>query len=488
MKVRLRAWLSLVLLGGCSSGGGGGPVVDEPWCGNQVVEEGEVCDARNDGDSTEICAFDCLSSCGNGTVEGPEVCDDGNTEDADGCSANCFSACGNGEVEEDETCDDGNDEPGDGCYQCSRPGDVRWFGVDPCDGKLSPGNEETFLLSCSSDPQRLYVRYALDGSRTEGPPPPLDPNEAYNTPRLLAEQPSGELYVVTQAVRNSTTANESRVRVYRLKGDGAVVWSRDLTIFPDGPNEWASALAVGEATVAVAGTTMPANSSQSVTYPYLALLAETGELLWKKTLTDLRYGDVGAVAVAQDGTVFAAGIWDLNLDTSLPSQAWFAAYDAEGAQLWARTTTLGLTGSVSDARLSGGELQVMLQAVGRDDLVPDPPRLTSTVEVFSLDATTGEATSTRLLAAQQTNGQKWGAVASTLRRGAFSSAESLDSYSYAKDAVVGYDGEGNEVFRSNNVLPHEAASVQGSLAVGDLLCLSFVSSESTPELSCYVTR
>src|ERR1041384_1372762 len=124
MKVRFRAWLSLVLLGGCSSGGGG---VSEPWCGNEVVDEGEVCDGWDDGASPGRCAYDCLSSCGNGTVEGPEVCDDGNTEDADGCSSNCSSACGNGEEEEDETCDDGNDEPGDGCYQCRRPGDERWF-------------------------------------------------------------------------------------------------------------------------------------------------------------------------------------------------------------------------------------------------------------------------------------------------------------------------------------------------------------------------
>jgi cysteine-rich repeat protein len=485
MKVGFSAWLSLVLLSGCSSDGG--QRVDT-WCGNERVEEGEVCDGPYDGVAKGGCAYDCLSFCGNGTVEGPEVCDDGDVEDGDGCASNCLSACGNGQVEEDETCDDGNDTPGDGCYQCTRTGDVRWRSFESCAGTLSRGNDETLLVSCRDDSKHLFLRYGLDGARTEGPPPPLDPNEASNLPVLLAEQPSGDIYVVSQPTRNLTTANKPRVRVYRLQGDGAVEWSRDLTAFPDGPQEWASALAVGEGVVAVAGGFYPPNSLEFVSSPYLALLRETGELMWKKALPELRYGAASAVEVAEDGTVFVAGAWDLDLDTRLTSQVWLAAFDAEGTELWANTTKLGLTGSIADLRLSGGELEVLLRSVVQDDLVPDPPRITSTVQITALDAATGKSTSTRVLATQETNGSSWQAVEGTLPLGGFSSTESLDSYSYAPDVVAGYDSAGNEVFRSFDDGPKfSPAWVQGSLALGDLLCLNVRERESRI-LYCYDAR
>jgi cysteine-rich repeat protein len=451
------------------------------------VDEGEVCDGPSDDVAPGGCAFDCRSYCGNGTIEGPEVCDDGNREDGDGCASNCSSACGNGEVEEDETCDDGNDTSGDGCYQCRRVGDELWQSFETCDGGLSRGNDNTLLVSCWNDPEHLFVRYGLDGSRSDGPPPPLDPNEASNPPYLLAEQPSGDLYVVTQPMRNLTTANEPRVRVYRLQSEGTVVWARDLTAFPNGPREMVGALAVGEGSLAVAGSSAPRDATQFESYPYLALLTETGELSWKKLLTDLRYGSASAVELAPDGTVFAAGIWDIDVDTLLPSQAWISAFDAEGMELWTRTTPLGRIGTAPDLRLSGGELQILLEAVAQDDLVPQPPRLTSTVEIIALDSATGELTARRVLATKQTNGEQWRDIARTLPRGGFSDSESLDSYSYDTDAASGYGASGEEVFRSLSAPTSSVFSVRGALALGDLLCLNIVEDDSKL-LSCYLTR
>ena len=93
------------------------PQCKSMYCGNGVVEPGEVCDDGNwaGGDG---CSNDCksLEVCGNGIIdwEAGEECD---PPDADaGCSDQCLASdCGNGDVEVGEVCDDGNWEGGDGC-------------------------------------------------------------------------------------------------------------------------------------------------------------------------------------------------------------------------------------------------------------------------------------------------------------------------------------------------------------------------------------
>lgn len=77
-------------------------------------------------------AGDCIDTCGpaycgNGIVDPGEVCDDGNILDGDGCSGSCRSdeSCGNGivDVSVGEACDDGNTTSGDGCRaSCTLPG------------------------------------------------------------------------------------------------------------------------------------------------------------------------------------------------------------------------------------------------------------------------------------------------------------------------------------------------------------------------------
>lgn len=151
-----------------SSSGQGGAGGSEPsqFCGDGLIQPGEVCDDANavsgDGctgtcDAVEgnfVCpvpGMPCVSTvvCGDGTVSGAETCDDGNLTPGDGCDAGCViedgwvcpdpgelceaDACGDGIVAGNEDCEDGNAPPasGDGCsdtcrlepgFKCDVPG------------------------------------------------------------------------------------------------------------------------------------------------------------------------------------------------------------------------------------------------------------------------------------------------------------------------------------------------------------------------------
>src|SRR5258708_38792245 len=91
------------------------------FCGNGIVEPGEVCDPPG-----PRCSPDCKSdlSCGNFVVDGEagEVCDDGNNIDCDGCSASCKSneTCGNKIVDscKGEQCDTGDPTTTGSCPNC----------------------------------------------------------------------------------------------------------------------------------------------------------------------------------------------------------------------------------------------------------------------------------------------------------------------------------------------------------------------------------
>jgi len=120
---------------------GGGPLpgsqIENPLCGNGIVDAPEECDDGNhiNGDG---CDNNCtVSRCGNGIVAGTEVCDDGNNINGDGCDSNCtIPGCGNGIVDAGEECDDGNQMSGDGCdNNCtvSRCGNGIIAGIEACD-------------------------------------------------------------------------------------------------------------------------------------------------------------------------------------------------------------------------------------------------------------------------------------------------------------------------------------------------------------------
>jgi cysteine-rich repeat protein len=95
--------------------------IEEAYCGNDVVDEGEECDMPPwlplDDETSDTCSATCtITTCGDGTVDMVEQCDDGDTENGDGCSESCeVEVCGNRTVDEGEQCDDGNTDDDDGC-------------------------------------------------------------------------------------------------------------------------------------------------------------------------------------------------------------------------------------------------------------------------------------------------------------------------------------------------------------------------------------
>ena len=84
-------------------------------CGDGSLALPPGCEAPN-GAPSGSCTADCKTVyCGNGVVNDGEVCDDGNTRSGDGCSGDCLSdeSCGNGYVDvaadPPEQCDMGSD-------------------------------------------------------------------------------------------------------------------------------------------------------------------------------------------------------------------------------------------------------------------------------------------------------------------------------------------------------------------------------------------
>ncbi|MDP7037787.1 MAG: DUF4215 domain-containing protein [Myxococcota bacterium] len=116
----------------------------KPWCGDNLVREGEECDDGNTsgGDGcSPTCTFEegwdcsftpCKPICGDNLVHGSEVCDEGNTvdetdcgygsESCTTCSADCTAFlsldgrfCGDAVNDPEEDCDDGNSVEDDSC-------------------------------------------------------------------------------------------------------------------------------------------------------------------------------------------------------------------------------------------------------------------------------------------------------------------------------------------------------------------------------------
>ncbi len=187
------------------------------------------------------------AACGNDELEEGEVCDDGNTEDGDGCSADCqhAEACGNARFEPGEACDAG--APGEwlscsGTCEIELPEPARMpLALGASDPLVAAVGTRAFLV-VGYDPQYLSGSYeplvvtarTVDGGQTwtQGQIPSSD--WAMVPPRAIAVH--GSRVVVAFGWATGLRLAEST--------DGGVTWSPAAVVtVPDGQAEDADGMA-----------------------------------------------------------------------------------------------------------------------------------------------------------------------------------------------------------------------------------------------------
>ncbi len=189
--------------GGAGQGGEGGGVT--AYCGDGLINPGEVCDDGNsvsldgctgtcdaieNGFACPVPGESCVSTvvCGDSEITGAETCDDGNDVSGDGCDADCMvepgwicpdpgalceaAACGDGIVAGTEDCEDDDNPPasGDGCsdtcalepgFKCDVPGqpcvptvcgDGVAEGSEQCDDGDNDFGDGCMPLYCTIEP------------------------------------------------------------------------------------------------------------------------------------------------------------------------------------------------------------------------------------------------------------------------------------------------------------------------------------------------
>jgi fibro-slime domain-containing protein len=136
-----------------------------PYCGDNEVQDPEVCDLgpnnRPDAYGLTSCTNQCLPGpwCGDGMVNGPEKCDDGkNTGLPGSCTPECdgyvpSSECGDGVIQLPEQCDDG---PSNGAQTSDCDSTCRFkcgnAVIDPgeqCDNGVNDGSYGTCRADCT---------------------------------------------------------------------------------------------------------------------------------------------------------------------------------------------------------------------------------------------------------------------------------------------------------------------------------------------------
>jgi cysteine-rich repeat protein len=106
------------------------------FCGDGVIDDGEVCDDGPDNGDNNACKSDCTpAACGDGLLGPGEGCDDGpDNGDNNACKSDCTpAACGDGLLGPGEVCDNGPDNgDNNACKSDCTPAECG-------DGLLGPG-------------------------------------------------------------------------------------------------------------------------------------------------------------------------------------------------------------------------------------------------------------------------------------------------------------------------------------------------------------
>ena len=165
-----------------SSEGGSSTGVQEPFCGDGMVDDGEECDEGEANSDGGDCKLDCtVAFCGDGaTHEGVEECDDANEINNDGCTDMCIilKSCGDSIVQPPEECDNGlenadsNECKSDCLLNYCGDGDVLQ-GVEGCDDNNDEDNDGCSTLCfapvCGDGiTQSVNAELCDDGDRIDG--------------------------------------------------------------------------------------------------------------------------------------------------------------------------------------------------------------------------------------------------------------------------------------------------------------------------------
>lgn len=136
------------------------------YCGDEVLDTGEECDdGLGNGDAPDLCRTNCLLPiCGDSITDTEEECDDGpdNADDLpDACRTDCaLAGCGDGVIDSLEACDDGeanSDTLKDACRTDCQPawcGDGTVDSEEACDD--GPFNSNTEPDACRTDCQEPW--------------------------------------------------------------------------------------------------------------------------------------------------------------------------------------------------------------------------------------------------------------------------------------------------------------------------------------------
>jgi cysteine-rich repeat protein len=302
-----------------------------------------------------------------------EVCDDGNNVSGDECPEDCRARCGDGVVHAGESCDDMNDVPGDGCNLCRTPGQQVWS-VGGCEGDLA-GFDHTILALCR-DGEDLVRQYSFRGELLQSWPRSLidDPLEMDVLPRLVAAT-EGMVFVAAEVRRNRTSGSggQYRTRIAALAFDGTLAWTRDVTVFPGGPDERPVALAYNNGRLAIATSDSPAAVN------VLDAASPLGPLVFRYTAGS--YTHATSVGLDESGftylgvqTLFGSGLAGVDRDGGeVYYQGFEESYSRDGVVF-------------SIAPLAAGSARLIGATMIEDPLVPTPPR--STIRAWTRGAST----------------------------------------------------------------------------------------------------